>query len=261
MITKKESKVYRKRKEEKLPPEVEEALVEYQQKEQSGKKDNKKKRRTIAIALVLGIATGSVGGHFAYKGILNNQDAVRASRLTEAFQSKNVCILTERVFTYDNLDYEYTTGEHLIEACEGKNIDILRVGNLFVTPNGERVARVIKKLDVTISEPIHLFTKGDESFFIEPYSYEWNGNSGYCERHEEKVVEEFVFANNDHNYYQTSTPNSRVKEIISYEEFDSISFATAKEMNLIVDVNDASANKEESACVEATLKLVPNNRK
>ena len=218
-------------------------------------------KKGIAIIVAASLATGAFASYFGYKGILNNQDSARGKGLINDFKSGSVCLIPGRIFTYQNHDFEYTTGSHLVEAATKQNIGIVRIGDQFVTPNGERVARVLVEIEVTQAKNIRYYEVNGQSFYIEPYGYEWNNTNGQCEKTETEVIERFVYANADHDYYQTPVPNSRVKEVLSVEEFDSISYEEAKKMDLIADVNDAEALSTSDKCNIATLKLIPNNKK
>ena len=228
--------------------------------------DNQKPKRKlgkkgIAIIVAASLATGAVGTYFGYKGILNNQDASRGSKLINDFKSGSVCLIPSRIFTYQNHDFEYTTGEHFITPAEKANIGIIRLGDTFITPNGERVARVELEIEVTTAKPIRYYEVNGQSFYLEPYGYEWNNTNAQCEKTETQVIERYVYANADHNYYQTPVPNSRVKNVLTVEEYDSITYEEAKKMNLIADIDDANIQNTNEVCNIATLRLIPNNKK
>ncbi len=225
------------------------------------KPKRKLSKKGLAVIVAASLATGAVASYFGYQGILNNQDAVRGYHLINDFKSGSVSLIPGRIFTYQNHDFEYTTGEHFIESAEKKDIEIIRLGDQFITPNGERVARVELEIEVTKAKPIRMYEVNGKSFYIEPYGYEWNGTNSQCETTETEVIERYVYANADHNYYQTPVPNSRVKSILAYEEFDSITYEEAKKMNLIADIDDAHVQDTNEVCNIATLRLVPNNQK
>ena len=227
-------------------------------------KSKRRKIRRIALLVAAGIATGAVGGHLAHQTILDRQDYERAINLTNGYRSFSACLLPERIFTNQNHDYQYTSGKHLVEAMEKKNESIIRVGDIFVTPNGENVVKLVEEIERRYYKPIQVYEMDGQSFVSEPNGYTYDANNGSCVKIETEIVELYTYATESMHDVEWGTapyPNSRVKQVLSYEKYESISYEEAKKMNLIVDVNDSYAYSDGTQYNEAQLKLVPNNQK
>ena len=241
---------------------VEEFNAEFQENRLTrADRKRRKRNRRIALTVALAIATGAVGGHLAHQLILNERDYSRVAKLTNSYRSESVCLLPTRVLTTQNHDYVYSSGKTLVDVANNNHLSIIRIGDKFITPNGESVAKVKLKIEVQTFKPIEMYEIDGQTFYSEPNGYNWSSAAGSCVNTETKIIETYVFASNDHYYYNAPYPNSKVVEVLEYEEYPSITPEAAKEMKLIVDVKDDFANSDGSYYNEAVLRLVPNNQK
>ncbi len=220
------------------------------------KKNNKGK--AIAIAAV--IAATAVSYAIISHAIDNSEDLHRATKLTGAYQKESYCIIPDRIFTSQNHDFVYTSGEHLTEAADKKNIDILKVGDFFITEDGSRVARVFLEIETVESKDIIRCEVDGQEFYIEPEGYVWNNHTKKCERVTTEVIEKYVYANENHDYTNIRVPGSKIISVISFEEHPSISYETAKGMKVIADVEDEYVNNDANVVTIARLEFVPNNQ-
>ena len=221
------------------------------------KKGNKATALLIAAALTVG-AIGAIGVTHAVESA---SDYKRADKLTGTYQSGSYCIVPERIFTSQNHDFVYTSGNHLTEAAENNKIDILKVGDVFVTRDASPVARVILEIETVETLDIIKCESHGQEFYIEPVGYTWNNETQKCEKTTTEVIERYVFANSDHNYMNVRVPGSKVISVIEYQEYTSISYEEAENMKLIADVNDDYVKTDSSVVTEARLVLAPNTQK
>lgn len=245
-------------------PEDETEEIDLEEEENYQPKHSAKRhltKRGIAVVVALALATGGTATYFGYKGIMDKRDYDRAARLTGSFQTENVSVIPERIFTSQNHDFTFTSGKHLTEAAENQRIDILRIGDYFITPTGDRIAVLTLEIETVHYLPIQRYEVNGQEFYIEPNGYTWNYQTQRCEMITTEVIEKITYANDTHDYSNLYIPGSRVKEVISYAEYDSITYEQAGELKLIADVNDDYVNNNGSYSTEAALRLVPNNQK
>ena len=228
---------------------------------QNRRSRRKKGHAAGAFLLALTIAGGAAAGIGASYAIGNVVDYNRAAKLTGAYQAESYCIVPERIFTSQNHDFVYTSGKHLTQAAEKQDIDVLKIGDTFITKDGAPVARVILEIETVETADIIKCEVDGQEFYIEPDGYTWNNETNRCERTTTEIIERYVYANSDHNYSTIRVPGSRVVSVIEYEEYPSLSYEEATAMKLIADVNDSNVHQSADVITEASLKLVPNNQK
>lgn len=224
----------------------------------SRRQSKKNKGKALKVAIIL--STGAILALLAKHGIDERADYSRALRLTNAYQTGAYCIIPERIYTSQNHDFNYTSGKHIVEAADKKDIDILKIGDTFITEDASPVARVLLEVQTVEAVDIIKCESNGQEFYIEPEGYVWNNNTQKCERITTEIVERYVYANAEHNYLNTRVPGSTVISVISYEEYPSISYEEAKKMEIVADVNDDYVKTESDTVTQARLLLVPDNK-
>ena len=245
----------------------------YPQNDQKGQTPNKgqnpnrrsrrkqKNYKGTALLVAFLLATGAAGGILISSALEARDDYNRAAKLTGAYQTEAYCIIPERIYTSQNHDFVYSTGKHVTQAAANKDIEILKIGDTFITQDGSPVARVLLEVQTVESVDIIKCENDGQEFYIEPEGYVWNNNTQKCERVSTSVVERYVYANSDHNYGNVRVPGSTVLSVLSFEEYPSISYEEAEAMELIADVDDDYVKTDANVVTEARLVLVPDNQK
>ncbi len=236
---------------------------QYTSRETQNRRSRRRKRnnKKTALLVVMMLAVGAAGTVGISHAIESSADYNRASKLTGAYQTGSYSIVPERIYTSQNHDFVYTSGKHLTDAAENQDIDVLKVGDTFITKDGSPVARVVLEIETVEWEDLIKCESHGQEFYIEPDGYTWNNETKRCERTTTEVIERYVYANSDHNYTNIRVPGSRVIGVIEYQEYPSISYEEAKAMKLIADVNDGYVKTDSNVVTEARLVLVPNTQK